>query len=59
MRRQQINSLATNADVAETQVHAGITVGEHAADPLVEGAVVVEPKAVKALDRVHTAQSIN
>ena len=34
-------------------------VGEYAADLLVEGTIVVELKAVKALDRVHTAQSIN
>ncbi|HEY1934895.1 MAG TPA: GxxExxY protein [Acetobacteraceae bacterium] len=32
---------------------------EHAAGLLVRGTVVVEPKAVKALDRGHTAQSIN
>ena len=34
-------------------------VGEYAADLLVEGTIVVELKAVKALDRVHVAQSIN
>ncbi len=34
-------------------------VGEYAADLLVEGTIVVELQAVKALDRVHTAQSIN
>jgi GxxExxY protein len=34
-------------------------VGEYAADLLVEGTIVVEPKAVKALDRVHAAQCIN
>jgi GxxExxY protein len=37
----------------------GMAVGEYAADLLVEGTVVVELKAVKALDRVHIAQSIN
>jgi GxxExxY protein len=36
-----------------------VIVGEYAADLLVEGTVVVELKAVKALDRVHIAQSIN
>lgn len=34
-------------------------VGEYAADLLVEGAAVVELEAVRALDRVHTAQAIN
>ena len=34
-------------------------VGEYAADLLVEGTIVVELKAVKALDRVHAAQCIN
>jgi GxxExxY protein len=36
-----------------------IIVGEYAADMLVEEAVVVELKAVKTLDSVHTAQCIN
>ena len=36
-----------------------IIVGEYTADLLVEGAVVVELKAVKRLDSVHTAQCIN
>ena len=37
----------------------GVTVGEYTADLPVEGCIVVELKAVKALDRVHVAQSIN
>ena len=37
----------------------GVTVGEYAADLLIEGTILVELKAVKALDRVHTAQAIN
>ncbi len=37
----------------------GIIVGEYIADMLVEGTVVVELKAVKTLDSVHTAQCIN
>jgi GxxExxY protein len=37
----------------------GVRVGEYAADLLPEGIIVVELKAVKALDRVHAAQSIN
>jgi GxxExxY protein len=36
-----------------------IIVGDYTADLLVEGAVVVELKAVKTLDSVHTAQCIN
>ncbi len=44
---------------AITVRYDGVTVGEYAADLLVEGTIVVELKAVKALDRVHAAQSIN
>ena len=36
-----------------------VIVGEYAADLLVERTVVAELKAVKALDRVHRAQSMN
>jgi GxxExxY protein len=36
-----------------------VAVGEYAADLLVEESIVVELKAVKALDRVHAAQCIN
>jgi GxxExxY protein len=43
-----------------TKVHYDdIIVGEYTADLVVEDAVVVELKAVKALDSVHTAQCIN
>ena len=37
----------------------GINAGDYTADLLVESTVVVELKAVKALDSVHTAQCIN
>jgi GxxExxY protein len=37
----------------------GIVVGEYVADLLVEGLVLIELKAVKALDDIHSAQSIN
>ncbi|WP_349262139.1 GxxExxY protein [Actinocrinis sp.] len=37
----------------------GVIVGEYTADMVVENAVVVELKAVKTLDSVHTAQCIN
>jgi GxxExxY protein len=36
-----------------------IVVGEYTADILVEGVVVVELKAVRTLDSVHTARCIN
>ena len=42
------------------QVHYdGIVVGEYLADLVVESAVLVELKAVKAFDDVHFAQCIN
>jgi len=53
------------AGLRVTQQHAisvtynGVNVGDYAADLLVEGKVVIELKAVKALDSVHTAQCIN
>jgi GxxExxY protein len=37
----------------------GVVVGAYAADMLVENAVLVELKAVSALDAVHRAQCIN
>jgi len=37
----------------------GIVVGEYRTDLLVEGAVLVELKAVKAFDAVHLAQCLN
>ena len=37
----------------------GIPVGDYIADLVVEGTVVVELKASKALDPAHTAQCIN
>lgn len=36
-----------------------VIVREYTADPVVEAAIVVELQAVKTLDSVHTAQSIN
>jgi len=40
-------------------VYDDVIVGEYAADLLVEAAVVVELKAVRALDDVHQAQCMN
>ena len=37
----------------------GVLVGDYAADLLVEGCVLVELKAVKALDDIHFAQCLN
>src|ERR1019366_3914768 len=37
----------------------GVVVGEYFADLLVEGTLLVELTAVKALDRVHSAQCLN
>ena len=42
-----------------TVYYNGIPVGDYIADLVVEGTVVVELKASKALDPVHTAQCIN
>jgi GxxExxY protein len=36
-----------------------VTVGEYRADLVVEDAVIVEVKAVKAIDRMHEAQLLN
>jgi len=37
----------------------GVAVGEYAADLLVDGALLVELKAVKDLDDIHLAQCLN
>ena len=37
----------------------GIVVGEYCADLLVDGQVIVELKAVKAIDEIHQAQLLN
>jgi GxxExxY protein len=40
-------------------IYDDVIVGEYAADLLVEAAVIVELKAVRALDDVHQAQCMN
>ena len=40
-------------------LYDGAVVGEYVADIVVDGSVLVELKAVKALDEVHKAQCIN
>jgi GxxExxY protein len=42
-----------------TVEYDGIIVGEYAVDLLVEGTIMVELKAIKALDGAHTAQCLN
>jgi GxxExxY protein len=42
-----------------TVYYDGVVVGTYAADLLVENAILVELKAVTALDTVHRAQCIN
>lgn len=37
----------------------GVVVGDYVADLLVEGSVILELKAVRALDEVHRAQGLN
>ena len=40
-------------------LYRGVVVGQYFADLIVEGRVIIELKAVKALDEVHSAQCIN
>jgi GxxExxY protein len=40
-------------------VYEGVVVGDYAADLLVEDSVVVELKAVSAIDPIHRAQCLN
>jgi GxxExxY protein len=42
-----------------TVIYDGVVVGAYNVDLLVEGTLVVELKAVKALDDAHTAQCLN
>ena len=42
-----------------TVYYDGVVVGEYIADLFVEGCVLVELKAVKALDEIHVAQCLN
>ena len=37
----------------------GVVVGDYAVDLLVEASIIVELKAVRVLDRIHTAQCLN
>jgi len=42
-----------------TILYNGVVAGEYAVDPLVEARIIVELKAIKALDNAHAAQWIN
>ena|SRR5271166_64023 len=42
-----------------TVKYDGVTVGEYAADILVDDSVIVELKAVRGLDDIHRAQCLN
>src|SRR5258708_33120037 len=42
-----------------TVMYDGVEVGEYVADLIVEGVVLVELKAARALDEAHVAQSLN
>ena len=52
-------SLAVEQQREIKVLYDGIVVGEYIADLLVEGQVLVEIKAVRALDDVHSAQCLN
>lgn len=45
--------------MVQTVRYDGVVVGQYFADLLVEGYVLVELKAVKALDEMHLAQCLN
>jgi GxxExxY protein len=39
--------------------YAGVVVGDYMADLLIEGKILIELKAIKALDEIHAAQGLN
>lgn len=51
--------LSTQQQAPISVVYDGVTVGEYFADLLVEDVVLVELKAAKTLENVHTAQVLN
>jgi GxxExxY protein len=42
-----------------TVLYDGVVVGEYAVDLLIEGRIIVELKAIRALDNAHAAQCIS
>jgi GxxExxY protein len=53
------NGLHINQQSAINVLYDGIVVGEYVSDLLVENEILVELKAVKALDAIHMAQCMN
>jgi GxxExxY protein len=53
------SGLAVKQQYAMTVLYDGSVVGDYAGDVLVEDLVLVELKAVKAMDEVHMAQCMN
>ncbi len=53
------NGLQVSQQHGMTILYDGVPVGEYAADILVEGKLLVELKAAKALDPTHLAQCLN
>jgi len=53
------NGLSVDQQFGAAVHYDGVIVGAYTADLLVESAVLVEPKAVKALDPAHSAQCLN
>jgi len=51
--------LRVHQQAAVKVIYDGVEVGEYIADLLVEDRIIVELKAVKALDNVHVAQCMN
>lgn len=53
------NGIRVEQQCSVSVPYDGVLVGEYIADLLVEGTVLVELKAVKALDTIHQAQCLN
>jgi len=53
------SGMAVEQQVRSLVKYDGVVVGEYFADLLVESAVIIETKAVTALDDVHRAQCLN
>jgi GxxExxY protein len=51
--------LSVEVEVPLSVTYDGIVVGEYVADLIVEGVVLIELKAAKAIDDAHLAQCIN
>jgi GxxExxY protein len=55
----RLAGLAVQQEHGITVRYKGVTIGEYTAGLLVEGSVLVELKAVRALDDIHRAQCLN